>query len=486
MIGLQCEVPMSSSAPGQLWSHQPPAIEYLNSHEASLLDAHMGTGKTFIQIQNIRYCASHPSARTLILCPSAVLGVWRREFAQHAPGEFEVVILDGKQNSEKKAEKIYEALRLQQANRQPVVIVVNYESFWLPAIWKVLSSVMWDKLVGDESHRTKSPTAKCSMNAWRISKRCGSRTALTGTPMPNEPGDIFAQYRWLQENIFGRFWGAFKQNYAVMNKYIPQKVDRWINLDEMNRKINQIRYSIDRSVLVLPEKQDVKIEVNLAPAGMKIYQQMRKESIAHIRKAIEGIDVDGIDESLKTAIGSNGAVKFLRLLQLAQGYVTDDEGAEINTDTEKRKVLLDLIQDAGEPVCVYGWFRHDLACVERCCEIAGLRYGEISGRRKDLTPHAKMPSDIDVMAVQCKSGSAGIDLTRSRIGIILNSGLLSHGDFDQMISRQYRPGQTKDVIYYHLVSKGTVETQLIDERGRKRSIVDVLLSELIDEADEVF
>ena len=55
----------------QTWSHQLPAIEYLNDHPSSLLDAHMGTGKSYIQIQNIRHCASHPGAKTLILCPSA-------------------------------------------------------------------------------------------------------------------------------------------------------------------------------------------------------------------------------------------------------------------------------------------------------------------------------------------------------------------------------------------------------------------------------
>lgn len=461
----------------QKWSHQPPAIEYLNSHPSALLDAHMGTGKSFIQIQNIRNVASHRGARTLILCPSAVLGVWRGQFFTHAPGEFDVLVLDGKMNSTKKAELVYESLKLQQSHGRPLVVVVNYESYWLDAIWKVLNSVLWDKMVCDESHRIKSFSAKCSKSAWMIGKRVGSKTALTGTPMPNDPGDIFAQYRWLDDRIFGRYWGAFKQQYAVMSKCIPQKVDKWINLEQMNAKINTIRYVIPKSVLVLPEVQHIVIEVNLSPAGMKIYQQMKKESIAYIKRVIEGSE----EEDVRTAVGSNGAVQFLRLLQLAQGFIKDDEGDEINTDTEKRRALLDLLQDVGEPVCVYGWFKNDLRCVQRCCEILGLRYGELSGSRKDLTPHSKMPEDVDVLAVQCMCGSSGIDLTRSRIGIIMNSGLLSHGNFDQMCARQHRPGQDRNVVFYHLVSAKTVETKLIDERGRKREIVDVLLSEIHEE-----
>ena len=271
-----------------------------------------------------------------------------------------------------------------------------------------------------------------------------------------------------------------------MNRMIPQKVDKWINLEDMQRKINPIRYYIGKEVLVLPEKQNITIEVNLSPAGLKVYNEMKRESMIEIRQQIEVAKENGSEdvlESVKTAVACNGAVRFLRLLQLAQGYITDDDGDDINTDTEKRRVLLDLLEDLNEPVCVYGWFRHDLACIKKCAEILGLRYGEISGRRKDLTPHATMPEDIDVMGVQCKSGSSGIDLTRARIAIILNSGLLSPGDFDQMEARQYRPGQTKNVVYYSLVSRGTVETKLIDDRGKKRDIVDALLCEMADEAD---
>lgn len=457
-----------------LWAHQPPAIEYLNTHPASMLDAAMSSGKSFITVQNIRHCAAHRNAKSLILCPAAVLGVWRGQFMTHAPDEFDVIILDGKGNAAKKAQRLYESFRMQQSHGRPLVVVVNYESFWLPAIWNVLNSVVWDKHVCDESHRIKSARAKCSIHAWKIGQRAVSRTALTGTPMPNEPGDIFAQYRWLDERIFGRFWGKFKDEFAVMSQYIPQKVDKWINMEVLNEKINRIRYHIPKSVLVLPDKQHITIEVSLSPAGMKTYEAMKKESIASIKQMSDGTG----EENIRNIVASNGAVQFLRLLQLAQGYATDDEGEEVNTDTEKRRALLDLLQDLDEPVCVYGWFKHDLACVEKCCRILGRRYGELSGRRKDLTSHSKMPDDIDVIAVQCKSGSAGIDLTRSRVGIIMNSGLLSPGDFDQMISRQHRVNQQQSVVFYHLVTQKTVETKLIDERGRKRDVIEALLSEL--------
>lgn len=460
----------------QTWSHQPPAIEFLNSQPNTLLEAKMGTGKSFIAVKHVSYAAAHPTGRTLILCPASVLGVWRREFTLHAPGQFELLILDGKQPSVKKAEMVAEAIRLQLSRRVPLIVVVNYETFWRPELAKVILSVTWDKMIDDESHRLKSHGATCSKEAWKMGhKRFGGRTLLTGTFMPKDPGDAFAQMRVLDDRVLGKYWTHFRNHYAIMNPYIPNAVKEWVRLDELATRIAPYRHFIGSEVLVLPGRQDIQVDVAMSPAGMKAYKQMKKDSILEIEKQVgEGVDI-------ATAVGSNGAVQFLRLLQLAQGYVTDETKTNHQTDSEKRKVLLDLIMDAGEPVCVYGWFKHDLEVVQRCCEIAGLRYGEISGARKDLTPHAKMPDDIDVMGVQCKSGSSGIDLTRARIGVVLNSGLLSPGDFDQMMARQYRPGQDREVIFYHLVSRGTVEQKLIDERGKRRDIIDAMLCEIKEE-----
>lgn len=432
-------------------------------------------------VSHMRTVATIGTKRSLVLCPATVLGVWRREFAKHAPTEFDVVILDGKKNSKIKAEIADQAIRVQRANLRPLVIVVNYETFWRTEVFKVLMAVTWEKVICDESQKIKSYSSKCSKEAWVVGKKSGSRTCLTGTPLDNDPADIFGQYRFLDDRIFGRYWTHYKNKYAVMNQWIPQKVDKWINLEELNRKFNSIRYFIGKEVLTLPEKQEIEIEVPLSAAGMKVYRQMKKESMAEVQREMQ----DG-QKDIKTAVACNGAVQFLRLLQLAQGYIRDDEGEEVNTDTEKRKVLLELIESACEPVCVFGWFKHDMAIIRECAGILGLRYGEISGDRKDLTPHAEMPDNIDVMGVQCKSGGAGIDLTRSRIGIILNTGMLTPGGEDQMLARQHRPGQTRNVVFYRLIAPGTVETKLYDDRGKKRDINDVVMAELLNNDEDVF
>jgi SNF2 family DNA or RNA helicase len=477
----------------QDWSHQGPATQYIINNPETMLDVKMGGGKTKIVIDAMKHFVDTRNKKFLVFCPSSVIGVWKGQLEKFAPEMFDVVLMNGSGSSEQKSGRIVDGLARIQCGGRPLVIVVNYDLFWREKVFAILSRQRWDAILADEIHRLKSHAARCSKEAWKMGQRSGRRIGMTGTIMPHSPLDIFAQYRFLKTDIFGRYVTAFKKSYAVMNQYIPNKVDSWINQESMYSKINQIRHTIQGDFLVLPEKQDIIIEVPLSPAGRKSYDQMKKESMAAIRKMrdlpsvnYEPVIVDGEtfyspmeDENYRVniAVASNGAVKFLRLLQLAQGYVGDEDGNEVDTDTQKRKVLLELLEDAGEPVCVYAHFKHDMDVIQRCCEILGLRYGELSGRRKDgLTENSEMREDLDVMGVQCKSGSSGINLTRSSLGIIMNSGMLSPGDYDQMMARQYRPGQTRNVRFIHLVSPKTVDATIRVAREHSRDVINSILN----------
>ena len=445
----------------ELWPHQSAACKWLDRFPTALLDAAMGTGKSLITIETIR---RHVQERVLILCPAAVMPVWRGQFHDHAPGEFQTLVLDGRgisQSCKKKGENVHKFLQHCAILKLRCAVVVNYDSMIRPGLFDVLLAHQWCMVVADESHKIKGHGTQASKKAHRIGQRASRRIGLTGTPMPHDPGDIFGQYRFLDHTIFGTYWTQFKTRYAIMNRYIPQKVDRWVNQDEMIEKVNCIRYRIDRSVLTLPEVLHQTIEAPLSPTGMRHYREMLKNSVAKVRE--------------HEITAANGAVQFLRLLQFAQGYATGEDGSEIFIDNAKQKVLLELLEDVDEPVCVYGWFRHDLRVVRDCCEILGRRFGEISGAKKDIDEHGKMPEGIDVMGVQCKSGGSGISLVRSRIGIVLNSGCLSPGDYDQMMARQHRPGQTRPVMFYHVVAPGTVDVNVLKARQQKRDVVNAIL-----------
>lgn len=457
----------------QAWSHQPPAIQHMLENTSTLLEAWMGTGKTYMTMEVISRIQPH-NAKILILCPATVVGVWSGQSDRHFPGVFNVLPLDKKAgNTREKADALRQAMKLQSAMHQKLIVVVNYESAILKPLCDALLQTQWDIVICDESQRLKGQGTQTSKLAAKLTPLAKKRICLTGTPMPHGPGDIFGQYRFLNPQVFGKFWTHFTRTYAVMSQHIPGKVDKWVNEDQFRANVAKLRYHIPKDVLVLPERQDITVECDLEYAGRRAYVEMLQESIVEIRQRIE----DGEDQT-QIASAMNGGVKFMRLLQLAQGYVKTEDGEEVVTDSSKRRELLDLLEQTDEPVCVYGWFRHDLDIVRKCCEILGRRYGEISGSRKDLGVASTMPGDVDVMAVQCKSGGSGIDLTRARIGIVLNSGFISPGDYDQMMARQYRPGQTRNVVFYHLVTRKTVDEHVLKSRQQKRDVVQALIDDI--------
>jgi len=442
----------------------------------------MGTGKTKMAIEVLRADLQR-GGLALILCPATVVGVWRGECRKHAAGVFDVLALDKKSmNSTKKAEQIIEAKTFARLHNRPLLVVVNYESAITPAIKAELLSTRWTVVICDESQRIKGHNSITSKLASKLGPLASRRLCLTGTPLDNDPGDAFAQYRFLAPRLFGMFWTHFTRSYAVMNQHIPQKVDKWINQEDFARKYKSICYRITKDVLDLPECQHVRREVALTGSGLSAYRQMRNQMLAEISHQSANDDGSPSEsEMVHRAVAANGAVRYLRLLQLAQGYVKTEEDEVIQTDSAKKKTLLELLEQTDEPVVVYGFFNPDIAAVQECARILGRRYGEISGRRKDLTSDSKFPHDVDVLAVQCLSGGTGIDLTKSRIGIILNTGLISPGNYDQMLARQYRPGQDRNVVFYHIVTKGTIDETVEKSRQDKRDIIDAIVNGILPE-----
>ena len=121
---------------------------------------------------------------------------------------------------------------------------MNYESAAL--IEKALAAWKPDFIICDESTKIKNPTTKMSKTMYRLSKRAKYRLILTGTPVQNNPLDFFAQYKFLDDRIFGTSYYAFKSEYAVLGTY-NEPVD-WRNLPELVRKAHSIAYRVTKTL----------------------------------------------------------------------------------------------------------------------------------------------------------------------------------------------------------------------------------------------
>lgn len=477
------DLPDIPSTKHPAWLHQRQAFWFAKDMPAAMLAMDMGTGKSKVVVDLV---INRDHRQVLVLCPLSVVPVWRREFAKHTDQPVEVLAL-AKGSVAKKMERASDFLSLCKARKQRAVVVINYESAWRTPFAEFAVGAGWDLVVADESHRLKAPGGKASMFVSRLGRAVPYRLALTGTPMPHSPLDVFAQYRFLDPGVFGTSFNRFKRRYAVMGGFNGRDVEGFRMLPtikgadgherpnpfyepaigaEWDAKLGSIMYTVGAEVLDLPEYHHVERVCELEPSARRLYRSLERDFYAWVEEG--GAEVTAI----------NALTKLLRLQQVTSGFVVDDEGEVRDVSRAKADLLGEVLEDLPqrEPVVVFCRFQRDLDTVREVAEAQGRRYGELSGRRRDaLTDTATMAEGIDVAGVQIQAGGVGIDLTRAAYAVYYSTGF-SLGDYEQSVKRVHRPGQGRPVTYIHLVAENTIDEQVALTLANRKSVVDSILA----------
>jgi len=440
------------------WHHQVEATRFARDMDVALLHCWMGAGKTKVALDAAR---ARGHERILIVCPKSVIPVWQDEICKHAPDEWEIVLLEDGSVKDR-------AGRLDQAihSERPFIAVVNYEATWREPLSEVILSCEWDLLVFDESQRIKSPGAQQSRFAARV--RAGHKLALTGTPMPHSPLDLYGQYRALDPGIFGTSFTRFRSRYAVMGGYENKQVLGFKNEDELRRRMDRICYHVPKDALDLPPITVGERYCTLGHEAARVYRDLEEEFIAQVQ--------DGV------VTAANALSKLLRLQQVAAGFVKTEDGHQQEMGIAKADLLREVLDDIGreDRVVVFCRFHHDLDTVKRVAEEldrGGLNRtcGEISGRLNEYQQWKR--GEFSTLAVQLQAGGLGIDLTEASYLLFYTLGY-SLGDYQQAIARVHRPGQERPVVVYRLLARGTVDTKIIRALDRRRDVIKSILSQV--------
>lgn len=466
------------------WMHQRQTYEFLKNLKGGFLFLDMGTGKSKVAVDLI---VNRRHRRTLIVCTKKGTGVWPREFRKHADPEAKLVITPlVKGTARDKADvvrRLTAAGRPHPLSDEQLVFVVTYQSLWREPLASALVEMRPDCVVWDECHRIKAPGGKASMFSARLGEMAEWRLGLTGTPEPHGPRDVYAQYRAVEPAIFGTNVRAFDRRYCEYGGYEGRQIVGYNNLDELHDKMYSvaIRFMAE-DVLDLPETQDVEYTFDLSPEARRVYDQLEDTYVAELGSENEAGERDVVATN-------NVLTKLLRLQQITCGFVpvptgTFDENDNpeyrmVYTDTGKQDLLGDVLEDLPlrEPVAVACRFHQDLDNIRAVAEAQGRRYGEISGRRSDLTADATFPDDVDVMGVQIDSGSEAVDLTRARYLIFYSKGF-NYGSIMQMRRRVHRPGQGRPVVYVHLHGRATVDDDINESGAEKQDLINLTLDRM--------
>lgn len=439
----------------ELWPHQVEALRWLRDHRNAYLHIDMGGGKTRIIIEHI---ARNDFQRTLIVCPKSVVPVWPAELAKWWPKDRHLTVYAPTNDSISKR-----ARELQQL-APPWIFVTNYDAYWREPLRKAIVTARPDLVVYDEAHRLKSPGGKASLFAALLRQVVPNRIALSGTPIPHSPLDIYAQFRALDVSIFGKSFAVFRARYAIMGGYQNRQIIKFIRLDELAFRMRAIMFQASIDYLKLPEGIDTLRYCYLERSARELYDALEAELIAYI-------------STQQTVSAQNVLVKVLRLQQITSGTVPTDEGATYRASTAKRDLLADLLQDLPpeEPVVVFCRFHTDLDDVHAVAAATGRKSLELSGRVNQLADWHW--GNAPILAMQLRAGSLGLDLTKARYAIFYSLPW-SLGEYQQARARLVRPGQTRAVTFVHLLVADTIDEVILHALNARADVVEVIINYL--------
>ena len=422
----------------------------------------MGTGKSLTAVAITGALANAGYIRrVLIVAPLSILGVWEAEFSRFADFPYFLAVLSGTGEKKRDTLRHMTGAALQ-------VAVVNYESAW--RMEKDLRLWRPDLIVADEGHKIKTHNIAASKAMHRLGQQAGYRLLLTGTVITNKAIDVFSQFKFVNPDIFGQSFYAFRNRYFDMVGYGNHTpVLKKAMEAELTEKLHSISYRATKAeCLDLPETTDVIRQVDLEPAALRIYQGLVKESYA----ALSGGEVTA----------PNILTRLLRLSQLTGGFIGNDETASVEqVSAAKLSALEDILDGAaaeGKKLVIIARFLPEIKAICKLLEKRGLRYACITGEVKNREEQVEQfQTEPEVMAFVGQIATAGMGITLTAASIMVFYSLdYSMSNFEQAKARIHRVGQRMPCTYLYLVARGTVDEKVLlalkDKADLARTLVD--------------
>ena len=450
----------------KLFKHQQDAYDFaLDAFEkgkAVALLADMGTGKSMMTIAITGTLEVDKGVKKmLVVCPKSIVGVWEDEFRKFADYRYALTVLDGTMDKKRSSFNYMQGAALQ-------IIVVNYESCW--RLEAEITKWKPDLIVCDESSKIKTPSASQSKALHRLGRQSKYNIILTGTPITGSPLDIFSQYKFLDDSIFGTSFYLFRNRYAILGGYQNRMIVGYRHLDELVEKVHSIAFRIKiEDAVDLPPFIDETRAITLEPKAQSLYRMLEQDCYAELANG--------------EVTARNVLTQLLRLAQCTGGFIRDDiKGEAQQVSGAKLDALEDIIDtclDEEKKVVVFARFVPEIEAIAAMLKKKKIGYAQIYGATTDRADQVKKfqeDPEIKVFIGQLQTTGMGLTLTAANVAVFYSLDF-SYANYEQSRARIHRIGQKQKCLYIHLVGKGTVDEKILNALKHKGDIAKIMVDD---------
>ena len=445
---------------GELRSYQADALAWLKFLDTTSLGGclalDMGLGKTPTILAHL--VDSITDAPSLVIAPPAVVGNWAAEARRFTP-ELSVVVHHGVGRADHKeiAEEVARA----------DVIITTYGTAVRDI--EALEKITWGRIILDEAQAIKNPANETAQQLRRLN--ASSRLALTGTPIENGLGDLWAILDFTNPGLVGprpQFIAQLSATGAT-GRDQGERALRALNGILVFRRTK----SEPAIAAELPDRIDELDHCSMTPEQIGLYQAVLDSLVTGA--ALES----GADSRNGRILAAITALK--QICNHPVAYRHDDGPLEGRSGKLARlEEIIEQVYAAGERALV---FTHFAEWGQKLAEHLSKRFdnpvgcyhgGQSRGARDQLVADFQALEGPGTLVLSLKAGGTGLNLTNAN-HVILYDRWWNPAVEDQARDRAWRIGQDKTVIAHRLVCPGTVDERVEEVVAGKRHIADLVL-----------
>ncbi|MBN2576654.1 MAG: DEAD/DEAH box helicase [Deltaproteobacteria bacterium] len=416
----------------------------------------MGLGKTVQALALLLRRAELGPA--LVIAPTSVVGNWAAECARFAPG-LRPAIYRGSQRA-----------AVREGLGPGSLLLTSYAVAVRDA--DALAAIPFATLIVDEAQMAKNALTQ-RFRALR-DLQADFRVALTGTPIENHLGELWAIFRLVTPGLLGS-WEQFRRRFALP---IERHHDRACQA-RLARVVRPFLLRRTKAEVApeLPPRTEMNQSIELGAGERRLYEAARLEVLQSLAESAAA----GPGDEARQRIKILAALTRLRLLCCHPRLVVPDTAA----GSAKLAALVELLcelRDEGHRVLVFSQFTSFLDLARPVLARAGLRTltldGSTPAAEREKLVRAFQGGEADAFLLSLRAGGTGLNLTAATYVVHLDPWWNPAVE-DQATDRAHRIGQERPVTVIRLVARGTIEEQVLALHEDKRQ----LAASILDGAD---
>lgn len=382
-----------------------------------------------------------------------------------------------------------------QIPKKPVdIILANPESISMSKkmgeTFLRIASIFHGLIVIDESQCLKNPSSKISKIMLNNSHLWQYRMVMSGTPAPNNESEYWAQLKFLgyEDNIF-KSYSAFKASFFKLvrgkeeitgcynqEQYLASGFKMQVIEEKKKQFMDLIAkkciFRKKEDCLNLPEKTFINKYVDMNEDESYHYNNIFKIMTTEIQGSVITADM--------------ALAKIMKLRQITSGFIYSEESDMklISETPTKYQALVDTLDEIGDhQVMIWGQFKKEIDYIHSRLNADGYDtakiHGDVKDEERNLILNDFKSGNKKYIICHPKTCGTGITCVNATYQIWFSLSY-SYEQYFQALDRIHRIGQKNACTYINLISKKTIDEDILNILNNKHNASEIVFKYVQD------